>query len=613
MGEWPVRIMVYGAGEAIDGEGALSGYIERQLGDLERVCTNPIVAATAQLDATGAQSRRSVLDPRGLQPILSIPNVNVGDPAHLLDFAEWSAAICPAARSILVLSGHGLAWQDSQANELLGRSLTRSLSTVPPVPGAIRHARALFGPAASSSAATARAVLFDGHHRDYLSNVELGAACQRVSRELGRPIDVTVFDACLMSSIEILQELRGSVAMVVGSIDELSAAGIKLADPAQRLTEAGGQFDAATMARAIVNEFQPTQPFDSCVAVDLEGSNWGEALSIFRSFCRRFLDWIRDSAVNAEAAGAALRIAGVSVVKYSAGNLADITALAQAITALPSLPEVIARDIRSAEALFRSSVIARVTGNDYRNATGLSLFAPGSATVYGTNRADYMRLQFPSLTGWTAVLDALYNYSSESVRLISADTGEVLGPKGDVEFVVSLRGLPIDEATRDRLQRLVQRTVLGKLAEVDALIDASVVSLSAFTATAGSKATRGSLPAGIAVLSRAPTEPTRPNIQPFPIEGLDGASTRPSPRPIGDDLEFHAVVRGIRLDDATKTLIDAAIRSAVMQEIARIDNRGVRQIGIPGSDLTTRLPGHPNWRPGNPDPGEIFGLVAEFK
>jgi hypothetical protein len=604
--------MVYGAGEAVAGEGALDEYIKRQLDRLERVCTNPIVAATAQLDATGAQTRRAVLDPRGLQPVHSVPNVNVGDPAHLVDFAEWSAAICPAVRSILVLSGHGLAWQDSQADELLGALgpvRSRGPAAVPPAPGAIHHARTLFGPAASLSVTIARAVLFDGHYRDYLSNAELGAACQRISNELGRPIDVTVFDACLMSSVEILQELRGSVAMVVGSIDELSAAGIDLAGPARRLTEARGQIDAATIARAIANEFRPIQPFDSCVAVDLEGSNWGEALSTFRSFCSRFLDWIRESAANAEAAVAALRTAGVSVVKYSAGNLADVSSLAQAVTALSSLPEVVARDIRATEALFRSSVIARVTGNDYRNATGLSLFAPGSATVYGRNRPDYMRLQFPSLTGWTAVLDALHNYSSDSVRPISsADSREVFGPTGEVEFIVSLRGLSIDEIARERLERTVQRTVLGKLAEVDALIDASVVSLSAFVAGSGAKKTPPH--AGIAILGRAPTEPAQPDIQPFPVQGLDGASTRPARPPIGDDLEFHAVVQGIRLDDTTKALIEAAIRSAVMQEIAKIDNKGVRQIGAPSSDHKTRLPGHPDYRPGNP--GEIFGFVAEF-
>lgn len=127
----------------------------------------------------------------------------------------------------------------------------------------------------------------------------------------------------------------------------------------------------------------------------------------------------KEAPANGEATIGALRIAGVSVVKYSGGNLADIGALAKAIADIPALPEAIATEIRSAETLFRSSVIARVTGDDYRNAMGLSVFAPGSATVYATNRPDYMRLQFPSLTGWSAVLDVLYNATPVTMSALS--------------------------------------------------------------------------------------------------------------------------------------------------------------------------------------------------
>lgn len=90
MDQWPVRILVYGAGEAIDGASALSGDIKQQLARLQEICTNQIVAATAQLDASDVTTTRFVLDPSHSQPVLSLPNVNVGDPAQLLDFVKWS-------------------------------------------------------------------------------------------------------------------------------------------------------------------------------------------------------------------------------------------------------------------------------------------------------------------------------------------------------------------------------------------------------------------------------------------------------------------------------------------------------------------------------------------
>ena len=53
-------------------------------------------------------------------------------------------------------------------------------------------------------------------------------------------------------------------------------------------------------------------------------------------------------------------------------------------------------------------MLARSTGFDYQAALGLSLFAPASRSAYLDNRADYVRLQLPSQTGWTRLLDMLY-------------------------------------------------------------------------------------------------------------------------------------------------------------------------------------------------------------
>ncbi len=188
--EWPLRVLVYGAGEAINGSGALAPQIQSQISMLARISTNPFVAAIAQLDSSSVPAQRFVLDPSGRQPIHQFPNINVGDPNELVNFVSWSIAICPAKRSVLVLSGHGMAWEDGMVDQALGATAVRSITAAPQVPGAIRHGCSLFGSNVNPTGSLTRAVLIDGHNRDYLSNAELGAACARIGSILGGKIDV---------------------------------------------------------------------------------------------------------------------------------------------------------------------------------------------------------------------------------------------------------------------------------------------------------------------------------------------------------------------------------------------------------------------------------------
>jgi hypothetical protein len=411
MAKWPVRMMVYGGGEAINGSGALAPEIGRQITDLARVCTNRFVAATAQLDASDVPTRRLVLDPGGKQPVLSLPNVNVGDPANLIDFFDWSESICPAERVVLVLSGHGAAWQDSQVNQTLalsGPAAVRSTTAVPEVAGALHHPRSLFGRRINPFESISRAVLIDGHRRDYLSNSELGAVCETIVMHLGRRLDAVVFDACLMSSWEIFHELRESTCTIIASIDELSAKGIPLSGAANKLTALDGKAGPAEIARTFTDVFVPQTDFDSCVAVDLSIPAWKNALDGFQVCCGALLPWVKSDAAHARALQNAMAVASTSLVQYRGGGLADVTSLMSALADLPQAPATGASSAASTASALASCVIGHVAGHDYRHATGLSIFSPTSRTVYLSNRVDYSRLQFPIMTGWLAVLDAVF-------------------------------------------------------------------------------------------------------------------------------------------------------------------------------------------------------------
>jgi hypothetical protein len=53
-------------------------------------------------------------------------------------------------------------------------------------------------------------------------------------------------------------------------------------------------------------------------------------------------------------------------------------------------------------------------------------------------------------------------------------------------------------------------------------------------------------------------------------------------------VEFRVIIRGLQLDDRTKALIDAAIRSAVLNEIGSLDPGGGVRFLEPAADPQTR-------------------------
>jgi hypothetical protein len=517
MSQWPIRIMVYGAGDAINGVGALDSAIQVQLQRLAQIATNPNVAAVGQLDSSAVPSWRFVLDPSGRKQIsMQLEEFNTGDPEVLLRFVEWSAALCPARRSILVMSGHGMAWEDEAARQVLGTRGLAPASEVRAVPGTRHHPRRLFGHNLNKMGALTRALLIDGNSRDFLSNAELGMACDRIAHMLGDKLDVLVFDACLMSSLEIFQELSDSVRTVVASVDELSAAGIDLSRPVYSLSTAQGELEVRQIAATFASQFTPQTSFDSCVAVDLEGPAWASALNHFRTFSNLLLAWIQSAPGNVALVRNALQFASTSLVRYTSGGLADVGALATAMAAVPGVPAACVQSINTAAAALRSCILGRSVGRDYESALGLSVFAPNAPNVYNTNRPEYLRLQFPNVTGWGAVLDAVYGFQNVYTRILTPQVQppvRSMGVEGhpppataplregaqDTEFLVSVQGLALDAQARDGLDRAIRGAVLQELAKVDMTGTLHVSPLGQFAKAHGLNLQKDGTAAGIAV------------------------------------------------------------------------------------------------------------------
>ena len=400
---WPVKFSIYGAGDASSSGdfAALTPFLWKQLRQLQGVVTNEQVAGVAQLDGMSHPTFRWVLDPLSRFRPQQLGETNTGDPQGLVDFCAWANANCPAEVEVLILSGHGLAFQDARTSRYLGRGVSS-----PPLQ--IRRTKRIFG---NRTELYSRAILMD--ETDFVSVPELKSALSEIaSLALSNSVGVLVFDACLMSNIELLFEIHDSVEYVVGAVDEISGVGLNLAGAASlttHLSRNGGNVDGSTIARIFSETYEPVHEADSCLAISLEHKKVQRAISSFAELVSSLsrLDYL-ESSMNLRIR-AALSDGSRQLVKYRNKSLADVAAFSKAFTSAEFPPEV-----RRNAKKFRSSVSALVLeaklGSSYKDALGITIFSPTDAIQFQQDREDYRNLVFSNQTGWLKFLDGLFSY-----------------------------------------------------------------------------------------------------------------------------------------------------------------------------------------------------------
>lgn len=142
-------------------------------------------------------------DTPSVTPVQNLGEQNMGDPAVLRDFVEWSITNYPAEHYALSIWNHGGGWRRLQE-----RLAERARSII---------SRGEF------DTGVARAVAWDDTDNDklYMKEVQqaLEAAKQRLQERLNTDvkIDVVGFDACLMGMAEIAYAMRNVANYMVGS------------------------------------------------------------------------------------------------------------------------------------------------------------------------------------------------------------------------------------------------------------------------------------------------------------------------------------------------------------------------------------------------------------
>ena len=113
------------------------------------------------------------LTPADGNEMMSIGEVNMGDPATLVSFAEWATSNYPAEKYALIISSHGKGWEGSCWDETSGN--------------------------------------------DNMDIAEMRSALSDISAFIGRPLDVIGFDACLMGTTEVAYEVHDYASVMVAS------------------------------------------------------------------------------------------------------------------------------------------------------------------------------------------------------------------------------------------------------------------------------------------------------------------------------------------------------------------------------------------------------------
>jgi len=225
MKQW--TMLVYLAGDNnLDQEGI------KDMAEMAKVGSTPNVDVVVQFDRAGKKAvtaRYHVSKGGGCvekDRVMVLPETNTGDPQVLIDFIAWGVQNYPAQHYLLVLWNHGSGWSEDDVyrhTKITRRKLPQpTILTYSPLRSALFSTtlEEMAGPGAGVG------IAYDDANRDFLDNAELKKCLQAAYAQTGgRKVDVLGFDACLMNMIEVVYQLKDTVAIAVGSEETEPGAG----------------------------------------------------------------------------------------------------------------------------------------------------------------------------------------------------------------------------------------------------------------------------------------------------------------------------------------------------------------------------------------------------
>ena len=302
-------------------------------------------------------------DPTGVAHrvvIERLPEPDSGNPEVLYEFLQWGLRRYPARRRLVVVWNHGAGFRTAR-----------------------------------------RDIAFDDYGSS-LDMTELQHALRRAGLGPRNKLAILGFDACLMSMLEIVYQLRNETEFIVGSQQTEPGDGWPY-DQVLRVMNSGPSADQ--MARQIVRQYMR-----ACRAAG-DGNVTQSAVNTRRvEAAVRAWSQMGDALAAAVATeGAAVRRARSLVQAYEYPDYVDAVHAARLFARLTKSAAVRTR-ARAFESAVRRCVVATAyDGGAVRESHGLTIWFPPDRRQYLEYRAKYTAMDFSApYPGWVRFLDALH-------------------------------------------------------------------------------------------------------------------------------------------------------------------------------------------------------------
>ena len=172
-----------------------SPYGWQVLNNMEKAGSNDSINVVCQFDHTGANAGKAGAQRYYItrnvdakvgevqSPMLEdLGKTNMGNPDTLVNFVEWGMKNYPANKYAVILWNHGGGWRNV------------------------------------GDAGSIRGIIYDDSANDHLTEAEVGEAFQRIyTYNNSKKLELIGFDACLMGSVEVCDDLKNFGKYYVGS------------------------------------------------------------------------------------------------------------------------------------------------------------------------------------------------------------------------------------------------------------------------------------------------------------------------------------------------------------------------------------------------------------
>ncbi len=358
----------------LNGHNNLSSYGDMNLKDMEKIGSNENLNIVVEWGKSGDPLNQRLLVQKSTDPskvtspsLMSIKDVDMGDYKNLIEFVKWGVDNFPAKHYFVAVWNHGSGWHLEQIKAKKNNIGINDIS-------------------------------YDDVTGNQISTEQLAVAMGEIKNYLGRKVDIYGSDACLMQMLEVATEMKNAVNYIVGSEELEPGEGWPYEAFFKNWSNAP-QSTAAEVSTMLSKEY---------LAAYSDGGSYG-------------LNSVTFSAINISKLDAVLQSA--SEVSKQIQNL-SAEKLTQLQTALRKVQYYYYTDykdyghfLKTLESLVQREdklpftkalsdmnelVIANNNSNDYKNASGISVWLPTANNSY---LERYKNLEFNKLTGWSEFFD----------------------------------------------------------------------------------------------------------------------------------------------------------------------------------------------------------------